>query len=392
MNALDLVLLALAVVYALSGYRQGFLVGSASTIGLLVGGFIGVRVTPALLDRFDERLSISVAALLIVLACAFVGQLVGVVVGSQIRSRITWQPARILDALGGGALSVVAMLLIAWVLGVAASGARIGPVNDEIRGSRLLSAIDGALPGGADRVLETFNALVDSSKFPQYLEPFAQEHINDVPTPSSRVLDRPGVQAAYDSVVKVTGAATSCGRTLEGSGFVYAAGLVMTNAHVVAGVSRPTVSLGDSSYPAEVVYYDPDIDVAVLAVPGLTAPPLQFGQDARSADPAVVLGFPENGPFDEQPARIRDHQTLRSPDIYGDGTVLRDTYSVYALVRQGNSGGPLVDPQGDVIGVIFAASLTDANTGYALSADQVAGAARAGSSSNAPADTGSCAV
>jgi len=273
---------------------------------------------------------------------------------------------------------------------VAASGAQVGALNAEIRDSRVLGAVDDALPGGADRVLSAFNSLVDSSRFPRYLEPFTAEHITPVRTPSAGILREAPVRAAQSSVVKIIGAAASCGRTLEGSGFVYTDGRVMTNAHVVAGVDHPIVLAGGSQFRATVVYYDPEVDVAVLLVPGLHIPALDFGSAAQTGDAAAVLGFPENGPYDQEPARVRDRQTLRSPDIYGDNTVERDTYSVYSQVRPGNSGGPLVNSSGDVIGVIFAASLTDSSTGYALTAPQVGSAAAAGATSSRETDTGSC--
>ena len=392
MNALDWILLLFVVLYALSGYQQGFIVGSASTFGLLVAGFIGVQVTPMLLDGFDPGLSVSMAALLLVLACAFVGQALGAYGGSQLRSRVTWQPARVLDAVGGAALSVAAMLLIAWVLGVAASGADLRGLNKEVRTSSVLSTVDNVLPGGSDRVLSAFNSLVDSSLFPRYLEPFTPERIKDVPPPDNAALARPAVQRDRASVVKIVGAANSCGRSLEGSGFVYSNGRVMTNAHVVAGVDHPSVQIGETEYAGTVVYYDPDVDVAVIDVPDLPARPLDFvTAPADSGASAALLGYPENGPFDARAARIRDRQTLRSPNIYGDDTVYRDTYSIRALVRQGNSGGPLVDRSGDVLGVIFAASVTDGDTGYALTAAQVSDAATAGQSASDRVDTGDCA-
>jgi S1-C subfamily serine protease len=391
-NALDIILIASVVIYALAGYQQGFLVGSASTFGLLIGGFAGVRIAPMLLDGFAPGLSISIAALLIVLACAFLGQAAGSFLGSQLRARVTWQPARVIDALSGAALSVAAMLLIAWVLGVAASGAQLRTLNQEVRSSVILGAVDRALPGGSDRVLAAFNALVDSSRFPRYLEPFAPERIKQVPPPSAGVTSRPGIVDDQASVVKVLGSASSCARTLEGSGFVYADGRVMTNAHVVAGVSDPIVRISDTDYPANVVYYDPDIDVAVLSVPDLDAPALTFDDTAESGDQAAALGYPENGPYLASAVRVREERTLRSPNIYGDETVYRDTYSLYAQVRPGNSGGPLVDGGGDVIGVIFAASVTDANTGYALTASQVADAAQAGLKAKSAVGTGDCAL
>jgi S1-C subfamily serine protease len=392
MNALDIILVVSVVVYGLAGYQQGFLVGSTSTFGLLLGGFAGVRVAPMLLDGFAPGLSISIAALVVVLACAFLGQAAGSFLGSQLRARVTWQPARVIDALSGAALSVVAMLLIAWVLGVAASGAQLRTLNQEVRSSVILGAVDQALPGGSDRVLAAFNALVDSSRFPRYLEPFAPERIKKVPPPTSGVISRRAILADQASVVKILGSASSCARTLEGSGFVFSNGRVMTNAHVVAGVSDPVVRISDTDYPANVVFYDPDIDVAVLSVPDLDAPSLAFDQSAKSGQQAAALGYPENGPYLASPVRIREERTLRSPNIYGDETVYRDTYSLYAQVRPGNSGGPLVNVKGDVVGVIFAASVTDSKTGYALTASQVAEAAQAGAKAKTAVDTGDCAL
>ncbi|MGH3448337.1 MAG: MarP family serine protease, partial [Nocardioidaceae bacterium] len=388
MNILDWVLLGCALLYGLSGYQQGFLVGSASVVGLVGGGFAGIKVAPKLLDGFDPGLSISVAALVVVLACAFGGQALGAFVGHELRERVRWRPARVLDALSGAALSALAMLLIAWVLGVAVSGARLSGVNKEVRDSAILGTVDNVMPGGSDRLLSAFNSIVDASGFPRYLEPFAPEHIKDVRTPRTGVLDRAGVVRAQRSVVKVLGSAPSCGRTLEGSGFVYANGRVMTNAHVVAGVDEPVVRLNDTDYQAEVVYYDPEVDVAVLQVPDLQAPTLSFGSAVDTGDPVAVLGYPENGPYDAEPGRVRDDQRLRSPDIYGDGTVYRDTYSLYSVVRQGNSGGPVVTPRGRVVGVVFAASVIDSDTGYALTARQVADAASSGASSSDRVDTG----
>lgn len=393
MNALDIVLLAIAALYALSGYQQGFVVGSASTIGLLLGGFLAAQLTPILLDGFDPGIAVSIAALLIVLAGAFLGQAAGAFVGGQLRRRITWRPARVVDALSGAALSVAAMLLIAWVLGVAASGAQLHRLNQAVRTSVVLGSVDDALPGGTTRVMATFTSLVDSSKFPRYLEPFTPERIKDVPAPLPAFAQSAGVREAGRSVVKVLGSADGCGRTLEGTGFAIGRGRVMTNAHVVAGVDDPVVAVAATSYRAQVVHYDPEVDVAVLRVPSLGVAPLRFAaRPAESEDPAAVLGFPENGPYDVQPARVRDQQTLRSPDIYSEGTVSRDTYSIYAMVRPGNSGGPLVNSGGEVLGVIFAASVTSKNTGYALTADQVSEAAVDGSAATSEVSTGPCAL
>jgi S1-C subfamily serine protease len=379
MNALDVVLVLVVVTYAVSGYRLGFLVGASSTVGLLLGGLAGVLLAPALLDRLDSSLTVSLGALLIVLLAATTGQALGGLLGAALRSAVTWRPARVLDAVGGAALSVVAVLVIAWGLGYAVSGARIPWLGTQVRGSEVLSAVDAVMPDTAEEVLTSLDGVVGSEIFPRYLQPFVPEQIEPVPAPDDRDLRDPDVLRAGNSVVKVLGEASQCDRGLEGSGFVYAPERVMTNAHVVAGVSSVTVeSVGSGPLAAEVVLFDPDLDVAVLAVDGLEVRPLDFDTTATEGDRAAVLGFPENGPFSDEAARVRTEQQLRSPDIYGDGSHLRDVISIRALVRPGNSGGPVVSLDGSVYGVVFAASMSDPDTGYALTADQVADSAQQG--------------
>jgi S1-C subfamily serine protease len=390
MNVLDIVLLVFALAYALSGYRQGFIVGACATAGLLVGGAVGIWVAPMVLEGYDPSLVVSLAALCGVLLCAAIGQTVAAYAGGALRRRVTWHPARALDAVGGALLSAAAALVVAWALGVAVSGAQIPAVNREVSTSRVLSAVDAVLPGNADSVLDALNSVVDRSIFPRYLEPFVPERIVSVDPPTRRVLRDPQVRRTAQSVVKILGTAASCARSSEGTGFVYAPGRVMTNAHVVAGVDDPDVVTGSETHDAEVVLYDPDLDVAVLDVEGLDTAPLRFARDADSGSAAAVLGFPGNGPFHAEPARIRSEQRLRSPDIYGQGVVFREVFSLFAKVRPGNSGGPLVSPRGRVYGVIFAASVSDPQTGYALTADQVARDAARGRRASTEVGTGPC--
>jgi S1-C subfamily serine protease len=164
----------------------------------------------------------------------------------------------------------------------------------------------------------------------------------------------------------------------------------MTNAHVVAGVTRPEVEVAGSSVVASVVLYDADLDIAVLALPDAGVPHLAFDTEAEPGDNIAVLGYPEDGPYDVKSGRIRSQQRLRSPDIYGDGTVLRQVYSLRAIIRPGNSGGPVLTSAGDVAGMVFAASVSDRETGYALTASQVAESAAVGVTSTSPVDTGTC--
>jgi S1-C subfamily serine protease len=392
MNALDLVLVLVVLSYAVSGYRLGFLVGASSTVGLLAGGFTGVMVAPALLGSLDSSLGVSLGALLMVLLAATVGQALGGLLGAALRSAVTWRPARAVDAVGGAALSAAAVLVVAWGLGYAVSGAGIPWVGPQANSSQLLQAVNSAMPDRAEEVLDRLGQVVRSDDFPPYLQPFVPERIEPVPAPDDRDVRDPDVVRAGRSVVKVLGEASQCDRGLEGSGFVYASERVMTNAHVVAGVSDVTVEGADGSQlPAEVVLFDPEIDVAVLAVDGLELPSLGFEPTAGQGDRAAVLGFPENGPFSDEAARVRAQQDLRSPDIYDDGSHLREVISIRAVVRPGNSGGPVVSLEGLVYGVVFARSISDPDTGYALTAAQVAVSARDGQTAGEPVSTGACA-
>jgi len=390
-NALDWVLILVVLLYAISGYWQGFITGAFATVGLLLGGLVGVWLAPTALGDAAPSILVSLAAVFIVILCASLGQAVFQVAGSRIRARITWQPARALDAAGGAALSAVAALLVAWALGFALSGSGLHGITPLVRNSKVLAEVNSLLPDSAGSRLSSFNDVVGTTFFPRYLEPFAPERIVAVPPGPRRMLTDPDVQRAGHGVVRVRGT-NSCDQGIEGSGFVYAPDRVITNAHVVAGVTDPVVDVGGSSATGKVVYYDPRTDVAVIAVPTGTVRPLRLTTTAAAGEGVAVLGYPQNGPYDVQVGRVRADQRLRSPDIYGNGTVIRDVLSLRALIRPGNSGGPVVDSAGDVVGVVFAASVTNSQTGYALSAQQVGQAAARGRISSRAVSTQGCAA
>ena len=390
MNLLDWLLVLLVVAYALSGYWQGFVTGAFATIGLLLGGLFGIWLAPQALGDAAPSLWVSLGALFIVILSATIGQAMFQYAGAKVRDKITWQPARAVDAVGGAALSALAVLLVAWALGVAVSGSRIGPITPQVRNSAVLAKVNEALPTSAGQALQAFNTVVGTSFFPRYLEPFAREQIAPVSPPPRRIAGDPDVVDAEASVLKIHGD-NKCGRGVEGTGFLISDDRLMTNAHVVAGVSDPEVLVGDDEVDARVVYYNADLDVAVLAVEGVDRPHLGFDLTAVSGDGGAVLGYPQDGPYDVQAVRIRAEQRLRSPDIYGQGKVLREVYSLRGTIRPGNSGGPMFSSAGEVTGVVFAASVTDADTGYALTATQVREAAAAGLSANNEVDTGDCA-
>ena len=390
MNMLDWVLIVLVLLYAVSGYWQGFITGAFATVGLLAGGLIGVWLAPTALGNATPSILVSLAAVFIVIVCASLGQALFQVAGARLRDKITWQPVRALDAVGGAALSAVAALLVAWALGVALSGSGLKGITPMVRDSRILAEVNSLLPATASSQLSAFNDVVGTTFFPRYLEPFAPERIVPVPPGPQRMLTDPDVQRAAADVVRIR-SANECSQGIEGSGFVYAPDRIMTNAHVVAGVSSPLIDIQNSSVSGRVVYYNPDVDVAVIAVPTGTLRPLRFAT-AAAGDGVAILGYPQNGPYDVQPARVRADQRLRSPDIYGHGTVIRDVLSLRGLIRPGNSGGPVVDSAGHVVGVVFAASVTSDDTGYALSSQQVAQAAAAGRIASRTVSTQGCAA
>lgn len=390
MSSFDLIVVLVLVAYAASGYVQGFVVNLIATIGLAIGGIGAILLVPPLLSGGQATLQTSLLALGLVIGAAAVGQAIGTYIGTDLRGGLRSGPARAVDAVGGGMLSIVAVLVASWALGYSVSGTSIPYLANAARDSQILSRVDQVMPDRASSTLRAFNRTLDANLFPRYLDPFTPERIEAVGPPEDGTLDEPGVREAAGSVVKIAGMA-ECSRGIEGSGFIYGPGRIMTNAHVVAGVDEPFVEVDGRRVPGQVVVFDPALDLAVVATEDLGLPALDFDDTGAAGRPAAVLGFPENGPFDARAARIRDQMTLRSPDIYDRGEVLRETFSIRGLVRSGNSGGPLVSTDGDVLGVIFAASISDSSTGYAVTAEQAADNARLGLSATTPVDTGSCA-
>ncbi|MER5521221.1 MarP family serine protease [Streptomyces sp. NPDC048254] len=399
MNVLDILLLVAAVWFAIVGYRQGFVVGILSVIGFLGGGLVAVYVLPVIWDAVTDNAEVgttaAVVAVVVVIVCASVGQALTTHLGNKLRRYITWSPARALDATGGALVNVLAMLLVAWLIGSALAGTTLPTLGKEVRNSKVLLGVSRALPNQADTWFADFSAVLAQNGFPQVFSPFANEPITDVSPPDPALANSAVATTAKRSIVKVTGTAQSCGKILEGTGFVFADRRVMTNAHVVGGVDEPTVQIGGEGrkYDAKVVLYDWQRDIAVLDVPDLPAKALKFSTgDAATSDSAIVAGFPENGSYDVRAARVRGRITANGPDIYHRGTVRRDVYSLYATVRQGNSGGPLLTPKGQVYGVVFAKSLDDADTGYALTADEIQADIARGRTANQQVGTDSCAL
>ena len=387
---LDLFILAAVVLVGVGGYRQGLVVDALSLLGLIGGGVIGLLIAPRIARAAVDGNAQGLVALGIGLVLAILGQLVGTTVGTALRQRITWKPARLVDSAVGAVVASVGVLLVAWVFALPASRSPYPLLTDQVRRSLVMRTIDRTLPAPPP-VFDEFLDLFRRHGFPEVFSDLGPTRTTNVPAPDPKVANSPAVNVARNRVLKVTGVARACSRRLEGTAFVYAPERLMTNAHVVAGVTNPRVEVARGDVrEAKVVVYDPGRDIAVLYVRGLKLAPLSFAGAAETGDDAVVVGYPEDGPFTAVSARVRERITAVGRDIYDRRDVRRDVYALRTRVRPGNSGGPLLAPDGRVYGVIFAAAADDPSTGYALTAKEVASDAEAGRHATNAVSTQSC--
>lgn len=370
-DALDLFLIGGAIVFGISGYRQGFVVGVLGLVGFLGGGLIGAQLATPLAKLLNLDNHAAFAGLAALFIFASLGQVVATTGGNYIRKRLIWKPLRQVDSIAGASISIISLLLVAWLIGQAVANSPFTGAARQVRHSKILTEIDKYLPDGGRKIVASLRRLVSDSGFPPIFDGLAPEKVTPADPPDPAVANSTAVQNDKDRIVKVKGVAKACSRQLEGSGFLYAKNRVMTNAHVVAGVSEPFVQIGSRSYDATTVVFDYKRDIAVLYVPDLDLAPLSFAGVAKAGDSAVVAGYPLDGPFTANSARIRTREQLRGPDIYQSSTVQREIYTLRAKVRSGNSGGPLIAPDGKIYGVIFATSVDDPETGYALTAAEV---------------------
>jgi S1-C subfamily serine protease len=388
----DLALIALALLFALSGFRQGLLVSATSIVGFLLGAVLGAQLSGPVADRIDgSNVTRVFAALVVVLAGALLGQILAGAIGRAVRRKVTWEPAKMLDSVAGAVVSAAAVLLVAWMVASPLASSPFPGVSSQVRKSALVQAVDHAVPDGVRSVYDSLRQAIDRRGLPDVLDPLTPTQVRDVPAPDDSLLNSPVVASVQGSVVKVSGIAPSCSRQIDGSGFVYAPERVMTNAHVLAGVADPVVIAGADRYEATPVYVDEVVDIAVLDVPGLPEKALSFSTEAAdTGDDSIIMGYPGGGDFWVGPARVRDRGEISGPDFRDTRTVVRDVYALFGTVRAGNSGGPLFAPDGTVLGVVFASAIDDPKTGYALTGPQVAKAAGAGSRATAEVSTGPC--
>jgi S1-C subfamily serine protease len=397
-NLLDIVLAVLLVSYAATGYHQGFVVSVLSLVGFLSGGALGMWLLPELLRRWESVDNSvvwrTVVLVLGVFVLASLGQGIAVRFGSRLRRGLRVKPARVIDSILGALATVLAASVLFWFIAGAVRGGAPAPLARAIGSSRIVQTIDQFVPPETARLFAGFRSVLDREGFPRVFEGIQGEPIAPVAPPDNQLAFGPDVARAATSIVKITGVAESCNRGQEGSGWVVAPERVVTNAHVVAGTQSQNVRIGGTgrSYDARVVVFDPQRDLAVLSVPGLPAPALTQGAELKRSEGALVAGFPLDGPYRLDSARVREVLTARGADIYGDPGAVREVYSLFAKVEPGNSGGPLLSPKGEVVGIVFAKSLDDDNTGYALTLDEAGPVLAAANSSISPVSTGGCAA
>ncbi|HZG91091.1 MAG TPA: MarP family serine protease [Pseudonocardia sp.] len=395
MSWVDVIVIALALVAGISGWRHGMAVALLSFVGVLGGAILGVRLAPTLaagVENPGTRIVLSVAVVVLLVA---LGETTGVYFGRRIRDRITGARSLQVDSTLGSVLQAVTVVVAAWLVALPLASASFPALAAGVRGSEVLAAVDSVMPAAAKQLPGELRTLLNSSGFPDVTSPFAETPITEVGPPDPALAQTAVVANVADSVLKIRGRAPSCSRQLEGTGFVIGPELVMTNAHVVAGTEDTGVEITRRGriveLEAEVVLYDPSVDVAVLRVPDLEAEPLEFEPlPAQPGQDAVVVGYPLDGPFTATAGKIRQQINLRGPDIYETGEVTRDVYTIRAVVRSGNSGGPMIDTTGRVTGVVFGAALDDQETGFVLTVAQVAPAVQAAPNLTREVGTGAC--
>ena len=376
---LDWAILAFTFALALWGYRQGLIVGALTLAGFGIGAFAGSRIAPLLLTQGSHS---PYAPLFGALGALLVGALMAVTLESfalGLRERLVRRPYLLAaDGAGGAALIASVALGLAWIFGaVLLHAPSTAKLRADIQQSVILRSLNDVLPPSGPLL----NALDRVDPAPTVFGPAAP-----VAPPDAKIAQDPEVLHAGDSVVRVL--STACGLGIEGSGWAVGPGIVVTNAHVVAGADDTTVTTQDGTeLDATPIYYQPRRDLALLQA-GAALPALPISSRRKRGEDAAVLGFPENGPYALAPARIGETRETISEDSYGNGPVERTIVALSGTVRSGNSGGPLVDGQGQVVGTVFAATTAGTRGGFAIPAEQVRGALRQVDLEGV--DTGSC--
>jgi S1-C subfamily serine protease len=384
----DIAIIIFAISALLRGRDSGLLRQLFSTVGFFGGLFIGAALEPHTVTLAHSTLSRSIITLITTLGCALVFLTVGEYIGISLKHKVLLKRVNEYDNLFGAGVGLVTFLISIWLSAAILASLPFAGVQTELKSSHIIGALNNHLPS-APTVIADFGQLIDPNGFPQVFigqEPNPGKGVN---LPDLGQLQT-AVTADKASVVKVAG--QGCGGIVEGSGFVVGDGLIATNAHVVAGIKHPYVQDSNGTHSATVIWFDPNLDFAVLRVPNLAGSVLKLSVAHQNpGTPAAVLGYPGGGPFTAGPAALIEEFTATGRNIYGKGNTNRDVYEIQATVIPGNSGGPLVTQDGSVIGVVFAESTAYNHVGYALTTKQISQELASAKTADKPASTGSCA-
>lgn len=368
MNLVDIVVLAVVALAAIQGLRLGGLMQVLSFGGFWIGLYLGALLASVTTDWVHSSTSRAAVALITMLGVAIMGGIAGRLAGEKLFRKVHRGRLGPVDSVFGVGVAVIASLLAVWLVASVLVNSSYLPVNAAISGSTIIRSLDDTLPAPPS-VFSRMQGFLSAEGFPPVFAQLAPATAGPVKLPGDAQM-QPALAIAGSSTVKIIG--TGCGDIQEGSGFVVAPGLVVTNAHVVAGISHPMVEDSSGTHPTTVVLFDPSYDLAVMRVQGLTEPPLALDPNTVSRGvQALVIGYPGGGPFDAVPAGVMAEFAAQGRDIYGQGLTVRAVYEIQAVVRPGNSGGPLVDADGEVIGVVFSRSTTNGDIGYALTSSAV---------------------
>ncbi|HEX8182136.1 MAG TPA: MarP family serine protease [Candidatus Saccharimonadales bacterium] len=390
MNVLDIIIIAMVASSLFRGFEIGLVKQLFSTVGFIGGLFLGAWLEQYTVTLADTPIERSVVTIATTLGCALILLAVGEWIGGKLKQRVA---ATIhlnkFDGYLGSLLGAATLAVSVWLAAAILVTLPSAGVQEQIRGSRIISAMNRTLPPAPD-IIARIGKLIEPNGFPRVFTDNEPALSGDTEVPGIGPELQQAIDRAKLSTVKIEG--LGCGGIVDGSGFVIGTDLVVTNAHVVAGVSRPYIKDANGQHSATAIWFDPDLDFAILRTQNLAGQPLTINNSiVPRGTKAAVLGYPGGGALTAGGAEVLDEFTARGRDIYGQGITERDVYSLAAKVIPGNSGGPVVAADGTVIGVIFAQSTSYENVGYALSTPQITAAISQAQAQNRAVSTGNCA-
>jgi len=364
---LDWALLIVFLVVIVMGFRRGFWITMGTVLGAVAGVLGGLVVMPVIVELVPAGVPRIITMLAVTGLLIWFGMWLGRKIGARLRLYISHPVMRFLDKLLGAAGNAVVTAALIALVAFSISSIGVPGITSALKNSRIVSVTTDLTPEPARTWIAQVRAdILNSSELPELDVADDKTSVDDAVAGPTQAVEETSI-----SSVRITGSAYECGQSQTGSGFAVTGDRVVTNAHVVAGVQSPQVESFDGQlFTGEVVAFDPDIDVAIIALPGAQLPAVEFGDVIEPGDAAFVLGYPSGGPHQIESGRVQAHGPATVANIYDENHQLRDVYQIAADVQQGNSGGALVDDDGFVAGVIFARA-AEAEVGYALSNAEV---------------------